>query len=151
MGYYMRYITTDAAPITLAAIEKALQEIDADYSIINTELGDLGDLMHQEMLCGQIEINRADDDIFEDDCQELKELVQGIDDPNEQTVLDTLEKARAIIAVEAIWDESDSETVLEKIDLLWDWLFATHTGLLQADNDGFYDQDGLILELNLKL
>jgi hypothetical protein len=151
MGYYMRYITTDTASITLANIEKALKEIDSDYSIINTQLDDLGDLMYQQDLCGQIEINRADDDIFEDDRQELKELVQGIGNPNEKIVLDTLEKACTIVAVEAIWEDSDADAVLAKIDPLWDWLFTAHEGLLQADNDGFYNQADLILELNLKL
>ena len=151
MGYYMRYITTDSQPITLSMLEVGLQAADMSYRIIDTQIENTGDLFHGDVVCGQMEINLPGDGIFEDDIAELKLLVGTGDSPAEARVRRTLDEAKAIIAVEAIWQETDSETVLEQIDPLWDWLFDRYDGLLQADNAGFYDRDQLILEMNLKL
>ncbi len=152
MGYYMRYITTDARPVTLDALERALKEVDQGYAIARTAFDDTtGDLSFREGLCGVVEINIPGDDLFEEDITELRELVAGSHGAAEHRVLDTLNNAKAIIAVEAIWQGSDSEATLASIDLLWLWLFEHFPGLLQADNDGFYDQNGLILELDLKI
>ena len=149
MGHYLRYITTDSRPITLATLTHALQQMDAAYTVYLSDIDvNSGDLYHMEWLLGVLEINSQGEEIFEEDIADLKELVEF---SNNVSVLETLNQAKAIIAVEAIWQGNNSEATLRKLDALWDWLFANYDGLLQVDNEGFYDQDNLIFELDLKI
>lgn len=145
MGYIMRYITGAARAVSLADIETALRQSDAAYAIVNTDIDDMGDLMYGDRRLGIIEINRPGEDIFEDDIAEFRDLVGGQDTPEQRRVLETLDHAQAIIAVEAIWPGAQAEPTLSRLDPLWDWLFATYPGLLQADNEGFYEGDELVL------
>lgn len=152
MGYYMRYITIAPDEITLQNLETALKANNPTYAVIPDQVNDLaGDMLFDDTLLGEIEINRPDDGIFEEDIGDLKELVYHSKSPHQQQVLDILNKAKTIVAVRALWKGADAEAVLTRIDPLWDWLFSTCPGLLQADNDGFYDRSGLILEINLKI
>jgi len=65
MGYYLRYITTDARPVTLDMLERALKAVDGRYAIARSEFDDLtGELTFGERLCGVVEINVPGDDIF---------------------------------------------------------------------------------------
>lgn len=151
MGYLMRYISTDARPITLTLIETALKQVDSAYAIVNIEVDDLGDLMYGDTQCAIIEINRPGDDMFEDDLSEFQDLVGKGDSPGERLVRETLANATALIVIEALWQGENAEPVLTKIDPLWDWLFANYQGLSQADSEGFYDLAGLILERSFTL
>lgn len=152
MGYYMRYLMADARPVDLKMLENALQAIDPDYHIQEDgQIENFGDLFHAGKLYARVEINSPEDDIFEDDLSEFKDLVGEGTDAFEQQVLDVLNKATAIVAVEMFWEETDSEPTLEKIDPLWDWLFENRVGVLQADSEGFYDSTGLIVPRNFNL
>lgn len=152
MGYYMRYITTDSCRITMDTIARALKNADERYALAVADFDSMsGELLLAERVCGVVEINYPGDGIFDEDIADLRELVSGELSASSQRVLDTLASAKAIVAVEATWKETDSEATLEKIDPLWRWLFERYAGLLQADNDGFYDRDGLILPLDLKI
>ena len=151
MGYLMRYISTDAHPITLTLIEAALKQLDSAYAIVNIEVNDLGDLMYGDTHCAIIEINRPGDEMFEDDLSEFQDLVGKGDSPGEQLVRETLSNATALIVIEALWQGEDAEPILAKIDRLWDWLFANYQGLSQADSEGFYDMSGLIVERSFTL
>jgi hypothetical protein len=66
-------------------------------------------------------------------------------------VREVLANVKAMVVVEAFWQGEESEATLAKLDPLWDWLFAHYNGLSQADNEGFYDQSGLILERSFTL
>jgi len=151
VGYLMRYISTDPKSITLSLIEAALKRVDPAYSIANVEVDDLGDLMFGDLRCAIIDINRPGDDIFEDDLAEFRDLVGQGNSASEQIVRQTLAGATALVVIEALWPGEDAEPILARIDPLWDWLFATYSGLSQADNEGFYDRTGLILERNFTL
>lgn len=151
MGYTMRYFTTDTRDITLSLLEEALRQFDRAYAIINTDVPDIGDLMYGDMQLGIIEINRPGDDIFDDDLAEFRDLVGKGDSEAQQRVLDVLNTARAMVVVEAQWQGTDAEPVLSRLDPLWDWLFSQYSGLLQADNEGFYEGDELILERRFTL
>mgnify|MGYP005871569493 CR=1 FL=1 len=56
-----------------------------------------------------------------------------------------------LVAAEIFWPGTEAEPVLEKVDRLWNWLFTHYDGLLQADNEGFYDAHDLILPRNFTL
>jgi hypothetical protein len=148
MGYYMRYITTSEQAITLAGIAAALQALDPAYTLQGEQVDDRADLLHGETFCGALEINRAGEDIFEDDRREFREMIGAGETEAERRVLDTLANAKTIVAVEVSWQGTDSDAALARLDPLWDWLFAHYPGVLQADNEGFYDADDLIVERN---
>ena len=151
MGYLMRYISTDSKPITLSMIETALKKVDPAYAVVNIEVNDLGDLMYADTRCAIIEINRPGDDIFEDDLAEFKNMVGQGDNPAEERVRVILNQSTALIVIEAFWQGEMAEPILARIDPLWDWLFANYEGISQADNEGFYDRSGLILERHFTL
>ena len=142
MGYYMRYILTDDRETTLSQIETGLKQVDPGYSI-----GDGETLMYGDELYGEIEINVPGDGLFEAEVEDLKEEIQDNRGRNKTTVLEALQKARAIVAVRVLWQGRETEQTLEKIDPLWEWLFDNREGLLQADGEGYYNQSKHILKV----
>lgn len=145
MGYYLRYFVADEAEINLTLLQEVLKEVSAAYEIRLDEVETIGDLTYDGRFCGQIEINFPGEEIFEDDLMEFKALVGPDHDPGAEVVLSILETTQAIIAVEAFWEGDDAENTLAVLDPLWDWLFTHRKGILQADGEGYYDHDGLIL------
>jgi hypothetical protein len=150
MGLFMRFITPDKS-ITFVMIRDALRKIDAQYDLPEVDIDDTSSLFFGAIDCGVVEINHHSDDIFEDDVYELKALVGQDDSPAARQILDVLEKAQTLVVVEAIWEGDDADTALSRIDPLWDWLFDRFGGILQVDNDGFYDDSDLLLDMNLSL
>jgi hypothetical protein len=147
----MRYFALDAAPLTLANIEAGLKAANPAYAI-HLDLWDtLGDLFYGETRLAQIEINRPDDDIFQDDVVEFLDTVGSDPSPEATRVRETLRNAAAIVALECFWEGKDAEAALARIDPLVDWLFAHAPGLFQADGEGFYDANGLLLERKFTL
>jgi len=152
MGYYMRFIVTSDGSPQLEDIRAALRSLSLDYGVISPADDPLrAELLFAGERLAEIEFNQPDDDIFDEDIDELKALVSRSQDDNRQLVLDVLERARMMVAVQVFWQGQDSEPALERVDPLWDWLFANYDGLLQADGDGFYDSESLILEMNVRL
>lgn len=147
----MRFFVTDSKPVTLNEIECALQNIDAHYALRNIEFDEMAALYHGDTLLANIEINLPEDDIFQDDIAEFLDLVGEGDTPTENLIRDVLKTTQIMVVVEAFWEGTDSEPVFAKIDPLWDWLFAQRSGLSQADSEGFYDAEGLILERRFTL
>src|SRR5689334_19177293 len=103
MSYYTRYLITDTNPVSLPIIEAGLQSIDPTYRLLGEAGNAIGDLLHGGIVYGQIELNSPNDDIFEEDLAELKELLDEIDDPNREAVLATLNATRIMVAVEIGW------------------------------------------------
>ena len=139
MGYYMRYIDSDATPITLDELGPALSTIDAAYGIIN------GELFHSGDLYGEIEINRRGTELCDEELDELQDFAEDADGEHKQRVMDALTNATSIIAVRVLWQGREPEPTLEKLDPLWNWLLSNRKGLMQADDEGYYDSSGLIL------
>jgi len=151
MGYYMRFIGIGQA-VTIKELKTTLIAIDKKYKVIEAQIeATRGELLYQNMLLGEIEINQPDDGIFDDDIEELIDLISDSGQKNEAKIINSLKNATFIVAVSALWEGKDSDQTLAKLDALWDLLFENKHGILQADNDGFYDQTGLILESNLKI
>lgn len=155
MGYYMRYLSTSDKTVTLDAINAALKQVDSTYSITpDPAVPTIGELRQGDYVCGDVEINLPDDeddDIFAEDIDDLRDLVEDSDQDSEDRVLKTLDDAKMIVAVNAVWQGGDPSVTLDRLEPLWDWLFDNYPGLLQADNEGFYDRSDLIFETNLKI
>jgi len=146
MGYYMRYISADERPLSLAQIGEVLVAIDPRYVIRPTDLDELVEVVYDDKLYGQIEINAPGDDLFEDDISAFMEMLGAPTSQEERLVTATLTAATEIIAVEMFWEGTASEATFALFDPLWDWLFANRRGILQADTEGFYSADGLLVE-----
>ena len=147
MGYYMRYITTDPADISILLLEEVLRAVDDQYSFrnVHTQPREFADLMHSDGLYGQIEINRPGDGLFEEELEELSEFLETAGGRSKRRVVRTLAAAKAIVAVQVLWQGRGTEATLDKIGPLWDWLFRNREGLLRADGEGYYDRRGLII------
>jgi len=119
------------------------------FSIANRQASphEVGDLMHYNEIYGQVEINRIGDDLFNEEIEELREFVEDAEGKDKKKVTKCLRKARCIVTVQVLFQYRDTETTLSKINTLWQWLFANRKGLLQADGEGYYDLNELILEV----
>jgi hypothetical protein len=149
MGYYMRFFVTDQQPVTLDMLESAFKAIDPSYAIVDRHptRAENGILIHDDEPYGEIEINNPGDSLFESELNEFREFLADAQGPNKQVVLDALNGTRAIIAVRVLWQDRESEDTLKKIDPLWAWLEKNHQGMGQADGEGFYQGEELILAL----
>jgi len=144
MSYYMRFITTDTAETTPLILEQALKERDSQYSISES-----GELKHGDDLYGVVEVNRPGDSdgLFEEEIGELKEFVEDVRGKRKADVLKTLDDAKAIVAVQVLFGDRQHEAAIRKLDALFEWLISHRKGLLQVDDEGYYDQTGLVLKV----
>ena len=148
MSYYMRFITTDERETSLTMLEEFFKQSDPAYSIVDVQAHapESGTLTFNNALYGVIEINKPEDGLFDDEIQELKESLEDAEGKGKKIVSQVLRKARAIIAVQVLFQDRQPEDTLSKIDPLWHWLFENRKGLLQVDAEGYYDGTQLILE-----
>jgi hypothetical protein len=151
MGYYMRFLfTSEDEPLTLDLVEGGLKELDPGYALRRAEgaKGEQADLYHGDALHGELEINRAGSELFDEEREELMETVAAVEDPAQQEVLGFLERVQGAVVIRVLWQGREVEPTLEQLDPLWGWLFERAEGLLQADGEGYYDAEGdLVLEV----
>lgn len=145
MSYFMRFLLTDAKPVSTAELESALKREDPSYAI-----GPEGDLLYGEELLGQVTLNAPGDGLFEEELGELLEEVSecGAERAAVDRVKAALSTATATVAVQVLFQERDTEETLSRIDPLWAYLFAQRRGLLQTDGEGYYDAEGEVLLLD---
>lgn len=146
MGYFMRFILGDPRTLDFATIGEVLTSIDPRYVMRPTDLDDLVEVVYDGTLYGQIEIDSHGDELFEDDISAFTEMLGPATTHEEIVVANALKAATQIVAVEMFWEGTNGEATFEKFDPLWDWLFANRQGILQADTEGFYNAEGLLVE-----
>lgn len=149
MGYYMRFVVSDEKDISLSKINFGLKQIDAAYSIeFDDDADDAGDLTYNGDIYGALEINRPGDGLFDEEIDMLKEFLEDAEGERKPEVLQTLNDAKVIIALQVLQQgRATQEETFERIDPLWEWLFANYKGLMQADAEGYYDSQGLVIEV----
>ncbi len=146
MGYFMRFLLCDPRLLDMTAIGNILTAVDPRYMLRPTDLDDLVEVLYDDTLYGQIEIDTRGDEMFTDDISAFTEMLGEAKTAEEITVADALKAATQIIAVEMFWEGTNGEATFEKFDPLWAWLFANRNGILQADTEGFYSAEGLLVE-----
>ncbi|OGS57105.1 MAG: hypothetical protein A3K60_04505 [Euryarchaeota archaeon RBG_19FT_COMBO_56_21] len=140
MGYYMRFVVTDKKGLDLQLIEKGLKQSDTAYTIANRRSDrNMGDIIYGGETLGQIEINGPGDSLFSEELQELKEFAEEAHGRQLKKVLDCLNRAKLIVAVQVLFQEKNPEATLERLGPLWQWLFMNRDGLLQVDGEGYYN------------
>lgn len=142
----MRYIASDERPIEGAHVRAAFAAEEEDYVVEGsaTELA----VSYEASTIARVTINAPGDGLFETELAELIETVEAVEGPSQPRVLETLRSARSVLAVQVVFGEGDIDDTLDAISPLWTWLQDNRRGLLQADGEGYYDAEGLILELD---
>lgn len=144
MSYQLRFLITDAGALDLDALRDSLRAINRKYRL---ELEDgAGELRLGTEVIGELRLTTPDDDAFEDELAMLEEAASEGTGKGEARVADALATVNQILAVE-VSGKVHGREALESLDPLWEFLFSSRAGLLQADNEGYYDEDGLIFEV----
>jgi hypothetical protein len=151
MGYFMRYFTTSQLPISPDLLNEVLKSIDGKYHLENTDLESLGRLTYADQFLGTLEFNSPDDEIFQDDRESFLDVLGKPVSEAENEVEQVLTAATALLVAEVYWEGTQAEEALKRFDPLWDWLFENRPGLLQADQEGFYNRGGLLVERRFTL
>jgi hypothetical protein len=147
----MRFFIPGTPEMTLETLAAGLQAVDSRYHFEALDIPDLGEMHYDAQRLGEIEISRADEEIFSEEIEEFRALVRHAASPARDQVLDVLAATRLMVVVEAVWNPEDPDPILDLIEPLWDWLFEQHGGLLQMDGHGFFNQTDLILEMNVRI
>jgi hypothetical protein len=142
MGDYIRFISGDCT-LSLRQIEAIFKAVDEAF----TFLGDASSPTHCEVyydsqVLAALDVHHADDDLFEEDIQMLAEQVMATDEPRKGFVLSRLRAANWLLALELY---EAGHIGYDRIDQVWDMLFEQCSGLLQIDEEGYYDMDGEVL------
>ena len=145
MGYYMRYIVADERPVDLSEINQAVGPTGSEIS--RDPDATVGLLPHEGTPIAQLEINVPGDGLFDTELRELLEFVEDAEGSAKHRVVTALQSARAIVAAQVLFGTGDTETTLSALDPVWQWLMRNRRGLLQADGEGCYDAEGLILQV----
>jgi hypothetical protein len=144
MAYYLRFISMDDRPIMLADLEGALKAVDPKYSINGSERS--GRLKYGRGLYALLDVTKAANG-GRDEIAELREEVAAIGGVDSQKVLHVLDSSTEVLTLEVKWQTRSTDETLDKFGPLWDWLRANRRGLIQADGEGYYQGDELILDV----
>lgn len=148
MGYYMRFVSTDARPVVPAELRDALAAVSPTY---NVEIDDLAaTISYDGDVIAHVEINVPGDGLFDQERAELVEFANAVagDEAAKTRVVNTLQTATGIVAAQVLFGTGHTETTLARLDPLWVWLFGNRTGLLQADDEGYYDPSHVVLHVD---
>ena len=85
--------------------------------------------------------------LFHGEIQNHVEAVESAEQGQKSRVITTLRRANAIVRIHVLWRGRDRNLTLERLQPLWDWLFLFCSGVLHAQGEGYYDADGLIVEI----
>jgi hypothetical protein len=151
MPYYMTFFLDHASGLTFAEIEEALWAEDQAYRIevldrLPMDSFEAADLRYGDDEYARLEINRVGDPLFQGEIQDHLEKVEYGGRGQTSQVATTLRHANTILRVQVCWKQRDRDLTLDRLQPLWDWLFAFRSGVLHADGEGFYDADGIIVE-----
>jgi hypothetical protein len=143
VGDFIRYIVTGTHDLTLAEIERGLKEVDSQFSVfVNNAAPTSGDVLYGSEVYGEIEVNRADDQMLREDVDELLEQLVELEDAGTVAVQQALDGATGMIVFQLSVAGYDD---YGKIDPFWDWMFDHYEGLLQVDEEGYYRRSEQIL------
>ncbi len=140
MGYYVRYFA--AQPITSKAIEQALKALDPSFKI------DLGELLRGDAQLGELEVNQAGGDLFEDDLRHTLSAVEATG--HGMAVAPRLRATRATVVVNLNWGDRGTDATLQLVAPLWAALQRLSPGLSQWDGNGIFDGDQRVVDLSAR-
>jgi hypothetical protein len=139
MGYWMRFFDTKKPALTLRSLTSGLRRIDPRFGFA------LGQLTYDGADFAQLDVSKPGDGLFDEELATFRACVEAKGGRKSAAakaeVLATLDATRRTVAVRV----GDHPEALDLLDTVWAWLFEHRAGLLQADGEGFYDGEELIL------
>jgi len=145
----LRFFVTDDQPLTLPLLATNLQQVNPAYRIdaVSTRSTEAGIFKIGADVLGKLEIKRNSRKNFDQEIEEFVEVIQTSNRPNRQVVIDLLDKTEVIIVLTLPPGARENSNLQEKVEPLWEWLFAHRAGLLHVDEEGFYRGMELIFQL----
>lgn len=130
MTVYHRYVVTDSFSLTFPALEGGMAALHSDYALEN------GLLLRGGKECGVLDLTYRGNPVCDDDLDLLARQAarQGL----QLSVGDSLARARCILAVQPLEDDSSS------LEPLWQWLFEHRAGIVVLDGGIFRDRHGIM-------
>ena len=138
VSYFIRYFAD--RPITAKNIHQGLQALDPTFKI------DLGELVRGDAALGQLEVNQAKGDMFEDDLRQTVGMVQQTG--GGQQVVPRLMASQAIVVVAVEWNERGQDVTMDMLAPLWSVLAQLSPGLSQWDGNGIFDGGTQVVDLS---
>jgi hypothetical protein len=143
MGYSLRFLCTDPGPMQLTELVDSLRALNRRYQLDHES----GTLSLAGKAVARIVALAPGDRRFDDALSQLEEDASEGTGHGEARVADALATVQSIVAIEVLGPGRRSEETLDSLEPVWDWLFSNYSGLLQADEEGYYDSEGLIFEV----
>src|SRR5262245_27448238 len=105
MPYRMRFFDTSDEALSLKDIEIALKREDSAYRLEIYEDSErpLADMYFGDGIYAQIELNKPGDGLFDEEIQEMLELVIDAEGNGGKQVEQVLKAAKRTIAVQVLW------------------------------------------------
>jgi hypothetical protein len=146
MAVGMRFFFTDGPPPALIEITEAMQRVDAAFAVVPDPAQPrlAGDLVRADARYARLERYLPADELFADVIEEYAEALHAHDHPDRLIALDVVQRATGVLFAEILRAGHEDYATLDR---LWMWLFETRAGLLQIDEDGFYDSQRLLVGL----
>ncbi|MBP9085489.1 MAG: hypothetical protein KBG15_05185 [Kofleriaceae bacterium] len=138
VSYFIRYFAD--RPITTKHINQGLQALDPSFKI------DLGELLRGDAALGQLEVNQAKGDMFEDDLRQTVGMVQQTG--RGQQIVPRLMASQAIVVVAVEWNERGQDVTMDMLAPLWSVLAQLSPGLSQWDGNGIFDGGTQLVDLS---
>jgi hypothetical protein len=149
MSYFIRFIQTDKETTTLPLLADWLRSVDPRYTI--DEIGGVGEdeevgmLRYDGVDYAALEIDRGGD-MLADERTELIDEIGGSRRKNARSVKDIVAGAGLFLVAQVLWGDRKTDETLEKLAPIWEWLLTNRDGLVQADGEGYYDINGMVLK-----
>ncbi|MBL8134481.1 MAG: hypothetical protein JNL42_21655 [Anaerolineae bacterium] len=145
MGDFFRFLATQDCDLTLTTLESLFRRSDNQFSIrVEAAAPNAGELLYGSSVVADIEINRPGEQVFDEDIIDLIEMLEGIDESGDRVVA-RLGEVRLMVALQLT---EEGHASYDQIDPLWNCLFETCDGILQVDDEGYYDSEGVVLALD---
>lgn len=136
----MRFFLTGGPPPLLDDLAAAVTAADPSGLVARDAAEPArGDVYFGGVLYAEVEANGPGDEIFEEDRLDLLDELAKQDDPNAAEAVEVVRWSTGAVVLRVYEPGHDD---WPRLNLLVDWLFATRTGLLQVDEEGFFDRDG---------
>lgn len=146
MGDFLRFLATAECDLDLPSVEMLFKSVDASFAIhAETAEPHIGELLYQSESLGEVEINYPGEVVYDEDIGEMLEILEDVEEDQKPRVLSLIRTAKLMVALQLT---EEGHEAYDRIDPFWDALFAHCDGLLQVDDEGYYDRDGLILPLS---
>ena len=145
MSVYLRQITSGDVPkiehIALSVMQSGAEIVfgEADEDGIST-------IFSGDFAIGELEVNPKGSDLFDEEVAEFTDKLQNASGDVDR-IQTALKDASCIIAIQVLFEGRSPEEVMNDMLPLMTWLQENCPGLTQADGEGFYDGETLILEI----